>query len=146
MPAAGADPLNGGFARAPRGIFLKCRTPSSLWASESLRECLPKLAVKVTARPEFSACKLRSLAQILEFSACMQHSLAHPKSGADHQIKLWCPYCSRRIKFHEAQITIDSTQIRVRLQTSYFVLRTSSVERSSVALLIRCALYRAPQL
>ncbi len=55
-----------GFSRAPRGIFLKC---SSLWASEFLRECLPKLAVKVTARPEFSA--------------CMQRSLAQPGSGAD---------------------------------------------------------------
>lgn len=55
-----------GFARAPRGIFLKC---SSLWASEFLRECLPKLAVEVTARPEFSA--------------CMQRSLAQPGSGAD---------------------------------------------------------------
>ena len=63
-----------GFARAPRGFFLKC---SSLWASESLRECLPKLAVEVTARPEFSA--------------CMQRSLAQPGSGADGQIKLWCP-------------------------------------------------------
>ena len=51
-------------------------------------------------------------------------------------------YSAWRVKFHEAQITIDSTQIRVRLRTSYFVLRTSSVERSSVELLIRCALYR----
>ena len=42
--------------RAPRkfyklrplaGNFFEC---SSLWASESLRECLPKLAVEVTAR------------------------------------------------------------------------------------------------
>ena len=41
--------------------------------SDRVGECLPKLAVKVIARPEFSA--------------CMQHSLAQSNTGAEDEIK-----------------------------------------------------------
>jgi hypothetical protein len=40
--------------------FCEC---SSLWASESLRECLPKSAVEVTTQNFLHACNARSLSQ-----------------------------------------------------------------------------------
>ena len=67
-----------------RHPFFEC-TCSSLWASESLRECLPKLAVEVTARPEFSA--------------CMQHcGAAAARQPSSTQLQMQCLRASLRLQ------------------------------------------------